>query len=381
MYKKQVQSALNALRDGLVRLGATPYRIDLPRPAGMSKVGADDFIVMHGKKAKQKFEELERIPLLMPDAITGAALLKKKLPPKRWVIEGFLAEGFTLLAGKPKVGKSFLILQIVTALAAGGKILKDYYSNPCETVYLALEDTPLRLKTRLEKMKKAGVDINDRSKFFYKWNRVEEGGLIAIERFLEQNPKCRAIFIDTLAKVRSLPTGNNTYYEDYAAISTLKEIADKFGVAIVVVHHLRKQASDDPFDLISGSTGISGSADTNMVLIRDRGTDDAVLHITGRDVAECELAMKFDDGIWEVIGDATVVYATRIRQEILAALKEADAPLGPTEIAREIGKPPGSLPKTLKRMVQDGLIQRHEGGKYSSAQKPPKPEKEKRYTR
>lgn len=102
--------------------------------------------------------------------------------------------------------------------------------------------------------------------------------------------------IDTLAKVR--PTrakGGNAYDEDYAALTGLQRLAAKHGVAIVVIHHLRKAASDDPLERISGTMGISGAADSLGVLQRSRGGDEATLFITGRDIEdESNLALRFD---------------------------------------------------------------------------------------
>ncbi len=208
--------------------------------------------------------------------------------------------------------------------------------------------------------------INDRSMFFTSWPSFDEGCLDALEQFLKEHPNCRVIFIDTLAKVRKIPSNKGSiYYEDTQAISALKDIADKFHVAIVVVHHVNKKDSDDPIDLISGSNGIAGAADTLMVLKRSRKNDDATLFITGRDVEEQELAMALDKScVWTVLGDAAEIHASRVRQDVLEAIAEAGHALGPTDIGRAIGKQPESLSKTLKRMVEAGLLKRIDGGKY-----------------
>ena len=333
MYKRQVQNALDALRDGLVRFGANPFRIDLPRPAGVMKVGVDDFIVMHGKNAKTAFAELARIPLFLGEGISGDLLLEKEIKPIRWIIPNLIPEGLTVFAGKPKIGKSWLVLSLVVSVASGTQALEHYQTDKAEVLYLALEDSERRLKDRL---KKIAPDFSGakNAHFFCVWSSVEEKGLLALERWLVQHRACKAVFIDTLAKVRRASNTQNSYYEDYAAISALKQIADRFGIAVIVVHHVRKQISDDPFEMISGTNGISGSADTNLVLVRGRNDADASLHVSGRDVAEQELAMSFSDGVWKVLGNAAPVYASKIRQDIMLALVEADAPLGelPPEI-------------------------------------------------
>lgn len=217
--------------------------------------------------------------------------------------------------------------------------------------------------------------INKNSLFYTKWPSFDEGCLTALSRFLDQHPNCRAIFIDTLAKVRRTPSHKgNLYYEDTEAISALKDIADRYSVAIVLVHHVNKKESDDPLDLISGSNGIAGAADTLIVLQRSRKTGDATLFVTGREVDSKEFSMLFDKSCrWTILGEADEVRATKVHQEIMEAITDAGHPIGPTEIGRATGKRAPSLGKTLKLMLVKGLISHLEGGKYQVVeQKTPK---------
>lgn len=373
MYKKQVKAALDALRDSLVSLGANPYRIDLPRPAGVMKVGIDDFLVANRRHPKKAFNELEQIPLFLSNGIDGSSLLQKDFAEPVWIVKGLIPEGLTILAGKPKVGKSWLVLSLIYAITSGKAAFGSYpIQEVGEAAYLALEDTERRLKDRLIKIKASDKGIQQ-AHFFCKWNNFENKGHLALERWLEAHPKCRVVFIDTFAKIRRPPKNNNSYYEDYEAASALKEIADKFHIGIVVVHHLRKQLADDPYDAISGTNGISGSADTNIVLMRDRGIADAIMYITGRDVDEQELAMSFDECLWTILGDASQYIASKTQQEILFLLHEAGEAMTPTEIARETGRKVGGLSKTLRRMLNEGLLIKEGRGKYK-----PKPPKEKK---
>lgn len=94
------------------------------------------------------------------------------------------------------------------------------------------------------------------------------------------------IVIDTLQKVRgaAVPARTNAYAADYDAMARLKAFADKNHVAVVLVHHLNKLRNvDDPYDKISGSTGLMGAADTTVLIARERGSDDATVSFTGRD--------------------------------------------------------------------------------------------------
>mgnify|MGYP000396663274 FL=1 len=88
----------------------------------------------------------------------------------------------------------------------------------------------------------------------------------------------------------------------YDDISSIKRIADGFNIAILLVHHLRKlQDSDDPFNDVSGSTGIIGAADTNFILRRKRSGNAATLLVSGRDVEYQELSLQFNDLVWELV--------------------------------------------------------------------------------
>ena len=379
MYKKHVKGALNALSDELVGLGANTFRLDLPRPVGVSKVGVDDFIVLHGKDAKSAFLALDRAPLFLADGISGAQLLNEEIPPLLWVIVDLLPVGLSFLAGKPKIGKSWLVLGLIVAIVSRSKAL-EYFNmaadEDVEVLYLALEDSKRRMQDRLKKIAPNIGDAANKIHLYFSWRPVEEKGLLALEQFLAEHPKCKAVFIDTFARVRSRSKNANDYYEDYDASAELKRIADRFGIALVAVHHVRKQASNDPFEMISGTTGITGAADTNFVLMRDHKNPDGKLHLTGRDIESQELAIAFYDGVWKVLGNAAPVHFSQLQQNILLAMHDAGTPLGPTELAKKIGRQAGGLTKTLRSMLANDLVEKIGKGKYQ-----PLPEKQPKFTR
>ena len=122
---------------------------------------------------------------------------------------------------------------------------------------------------------------------------------------LRDYPGTRLVIIDTLQKARdsrSAAGKNGLYSADYDDMSALKDLADSQKIAIVLVHHLRKQQdSSDPFNQLSGSTGITGAADTNMVLQRPRGSNTATLLVTGRDVDDQQLHLRFENLTWHLV--------------------------------------------------------------------------------
>ncbi len=94
------------------------------------------------------------------------------------------------------------------------------------------------------------------------------------------------------------------YAGDYDDVSALNNISDKYAIAVVVVHHVRKLKDvSDPFNEVSGSTGITGAADTNFVLKRSRANETGTLLATGRDIEYQELTLKFNSNshLWELV--------------------------------------------------------------------------------
>ncbi len=84
-----------------------------------------------------------------PTVFTAAELMAQDIPPVRWILPGILPEGLTILAGKPKMGKSWLALDLSVAVATGGKVL-GLQVEQAGVLYLALEDTKRRLQDRLK---------------------------------------------------------------------------------------------------------------------------------------------------------------------------------------------------------------------------------------
>ncbi len=307
-------------------------------------------------------EEYRRKNGAPPETMTAAELLDMELPPARWAVPGVLPEGVTLLAGKPKMGKSWLSLGLCISVASGGRALGKIPVEEGAALYLALEDKERRLQKRLKKML-AGGGGPQRMYWCLKWRRLDDGGVEDLDKWLEAHPRCRLVVIDTLKMVRPKTTGQRGVYDDdYEALEPLLPLASKHNVAILVVHHLRKMEAGDPLDMISGSTGLTGGVDGALILKRDRGKQDATLVVDGRDIEEpSELALRWDADIasWALMGDAEEYRMSKERQEILAALRRAGVPLAPKEIAERIDKPDGNVRKLLHGMRDDGQVAQH----------------------
>ena len=197
------------------------------------------------------------------------------------IIDGLLYAGTYFLAGAPKIGKSFLVAQIAYHVGTG-QPLWGYEVHQGSVLYLALEDGHERLQKRMYRM----FGVEDVSKLHFAINAKQLGnGLDAqLEKFVREHPDTRLIIIDTLQKVRELSGEAYSYRDDYQIIGQLKQLADKFQLCMLVVHHTRKSPANDEFDRISGTTGIYGCADGAFVLSKERRTDSAAtLSVSGRD--------------------------------------------------------------------------------------------------
>src|SRR6185295_14972621 len=121
------------------------------------------------------------------------------------------------------------------------------------------------------------------------WPRGDEG-IKDIRAWAKQVERPRLVIIDVLAMFRAEPGRRDSPYEgDYNAIKILQALASELGLAIVIVHHTRKtKEQSDPFEKVSGTLGLSGRADTILILSRD--SNGTTLYGRGRDIEEIESA-------------------------------------------------------------------------------------------
>ncbi len=292
------------------------------------------------------------------NTITTAELYAKEIQRTPFIVEEILPRGLTILGGLGKVGKSWFSFWLAMQVAKGESIW-DFKTTKGTTLYLAFEDNEERLQDRLfisrkhhttpyhnlcglffrHKCQKYSTIFPISFPFFYNsaekiYSQILQLGLCGIalsdemenapenahlcieiskmggelesriRNFIVEHPDTNLIIIDTLQKVRGNTESN--YISDYEDVTILKNLADEFKIAIVVIHHLRKQKDSDIFNQITGSTGLQGAADTMMVLEQSkRGDHFATLHLTGRDVKSRELELeRGEDNIWILISDS-----------------------------------------------------------------------------
>ena len=285
--------------------------------------------------------------------IDGRTLMERPLEPPSFVVDTLLSQGLHILAGSPKVGKSWLALWMAVTVAKGEPVWGMSVKRGT-TLYLCLEDSVLRIQNRLFEITE---DAPDSVHFCTECAPIGQGLEGQVEGFLAAHPDTVLVIIDTLQMVR--PVHDATYANDYRDLSVLKRLADKHGIAILLIHHLRKEKADDVFHRISGTTAISGAVDSSFTLVEEkRGSGKAKLSCVGRDIEYRELELqRSGENVWELVSDS----GTQVGQpgEQIVALLSAfltgqENFIGtPTELSEEIDpdRSRNITPKKVARMI------------------------------
>ncbi len=240
----------------------------------------------------------ERITEL--EAVSANELMEMEFQPTGWLIEKLLGKGVYILAGASKIGKSWLVLWLADRVSKGEDVW-EFKTQSCGVLYVSLEDTAQRIQQRLGEVTGGEAD--------HVWIATEaellgNGFEQQLSNFLTAHPGVGFVIIDTLQRIRQMKSEKYSYAGDYEVMTALKGIADRFNVTILLVHHTRKEESSDAFNMISGTNGLMGCADGALVLQRaSRLSRSATLDVTGREVADLQLRLEFDeDKHWQFIG-------------------------------------------------------------------------------
>ncbi|MCK6139728.1 AAA family ATPase [Slackia exigua] len=258
--------------------------------------------------------------------VTAKWLMENDLPKRPWVVEGLISTGLHILAGEPKVGKSWLVLDMALCVSAG-RPLWGFDTTEGTVLYLCLEDPYARIQGRLRKM---GEEANENLHFCREAATIDGGLCGQVEEFAAAHEGTILVIVDTLQMVRHY-SGESMYMADYSDLSKLKKVADDLGLAMLLVHHRRKMPDDNVFNTVSGSTGITGTADTTMVLYEEgrahtQRPKPASLAVTGRDTADRKLELLFDETYhWVYLDEENEgeLEAERVPREVRAVIEFA----------------------------------------------------------
>ena len=192
------------------------------------------------------------------ETLSANELMQLDLEPLIPIIHGLLYPGFGILAGAPKQGKSWTCLDMGISVSTGQPFL-GFNTNKSDVLYLALEDSVNRIQDRLVKILGNGASAPEGFHIATNCHNLDEGLLTELQNTLNKNPKIKLIIVDTFQKVRGAQIRGETWYSaDYKEVAKLKRLADINKVCILVIHHVKKESDSDPFNNISGSTGITG---------------------------------------------------------------------------------------------------------------------------
>jgi hypothetical protein len=296
---------------------------------------------------------------------TAASLRLEKFEPLAFTVPGIIVEGLVLLAGKPKVCKSWFALDVAIAVSMGRYCLGNRKCQQGDVLALMLEDGKRRLQRRIDKLLSPfGEEWPERLHYATIWPRGNEG-VDEIDKWCETHPEARLIIVDVLARFRaSAASSQNAYQLDYQALANLQGVATKHGVTILVIHHTRKGASEDPVEEISGTLGLAGAADAFLVLKRD--AQGGQLIGRGRDTEDIDLAVLWnrDTCRWAIMGSRVEVQRSAERTRILDALAGEVGGLPVQEIAAAIGADRGNVDRLLYSMGRDGEVVKLKRGQY-----------------
>lgn len=231
-----------------------------------------------------------------------------------WIIPRLLPVGVSLLAGPPKVGKSFMSLDIAFSVAAGGNALGTLPTNQAGVIYLALEDHDTRLVKRLESLEPDVSLWPLEALTLVTIDEADAGLRPLLDRWHTNTENPRLVILDTLGSYRTLMANlpespararMNAYDQDVQLLRPLQQWALERDVALLIVTHTNQtkwEKGDDWTTKVSGTSGLTGTADQVMLLRGERGANTAELLIVGREIQDAELSLTRVGPWWMFAG-------------------------------------------------------------------------------
>lgn len=294
--------------------------------------------------------------------LSAPELVRTPIPEPRWAVAGLLPQGLVLLAGKPNSGKSWLALQLAAAVAAGRHALGSLPVFAGDVLYLALEDSPRRLRQRLIRLFGPAPAASPQwLTVANSWYALWDDGRYDLISWLNGHPNARLIVVDTLTRAcRRDVHARGRRVDPYALLGSLKQLAEQYATTMLILYDARTVPARDPF---AAAGDLAGVADTLLVLRREGGGKDILLHAAGRDLDERGLALGCDarSNALTVLGDARERLLSAAQAEVLEVLRKSELPMAPKEVAEILSKPYIPIKSLLWRMAEKGLLERFIG--------------------
>lgn len=283
--------------------------------------------------------------------ITSSALSTKEIIPIKLIVKGLLPEGLTILAAPPKMGKSFLALNLSIAVSSGKRFLEYYPTIKRKVLYLSLEDSEARLQDRINTITSSlNIEPPEDLYIITESEKFNSNNLTRLEDYIN-DVKAELVIIDTYAAGFSRrETSHNIYYVDDDSMRPIKKLAQKLKVSMIIIHHTNKEESGKGLAKVSGSYGMTGAADTVWVLTEDKRY--FKLEVQGKDIETRSLQLDFDKEtfIWSDKGINPSFYMTPEQKQIYDLLKKENREMKASEIARAVNKKDSTVSELLKKM-------------------------------
>ena len=298
-----------------------------------------------------------------PLIFTAAELMKLKFPEPKWLIDDLLPEGVTVLSGAPKIGKSWLSLQIALSISTSGRLFGSTSSTGKRVLLLALEDNSRRLQERIIK---STLPASDKFVLTTEWTT----GITGLKTYLEQSLPFDLCIIDTFGVF--LPgqdtKGRNAYDADVARMRQIHMLCKATGTSLLLIHHDKQGDDGDWANKMNGSSGIIGTADTLMRLsVQQRGEKKAKLQVTGRDVEDIELSLKLNEEVmhWQIDKNQDETPLTGLQKSVLDLVSEEPTSTKSSIIASKLNKEQSQISDILKKLKVKGYIYNPQYGEYT----------------
>lgn len=322
-----------------------------------------------GKLTSLQYAAISRLngnSSLMP----AQEVMRVEWPEPVWVVPELLPSGMGFLHGKPKSGKSWLMMQVACAKATGGRVF-DKPIEPGPVLYFALEDHPRRLKSRAKKQMwpaDTAIDFVLFETFTREFGSLIEGGADRIAYLIDQRGY-QLVVVDTFSKAIGMHLKSSDSNDAGAitkALAGLQNVALTKNSCVIFIDHQSKSTNQESGDAIGdvyGSVAKAGVSDVMWGLYRERGKMGATLNVTGRDIDEATLLLTFDKefGVWNYEGDGAGLRMTQRRQEIIDALEKNGKSMLQT-ISDYVRQPKNHTLERLQDLVSTGLVVRTENG-------------------
>ena len=278
----------------------------------------------------------------------ASELAAMEFPPLTFLCDKILPSvGLAMLAGPPKAGKSWQALGMA----------KEMINQGHKVYYIAAEDNERRLKDRINQVffqPPSQLKFHAGLSQDYPIPRGDDALTYLREVHASIRPSC--IIIDTVASVLNPTASNKNYDVTVGEYEALRKLASELKIAILVVHHTKKKSevSQSPLEQVLGSTGITATVETIMVMENVVGSKDRKLHLTGKDVEQDEFYLRWNGHGYDFEEDAAQASLGPTQKEVLQYIKQKPR-CTQKGVVVGLGKDQGQISKILDHLIECDL--------------------------